>query len=890
MCGIVGYVGRQDAWPLIYAGLQRLEYRGYDSAGIAVVDNAGRLHIARTVGKVRGLQPPGSGPAPQGALGLGHTRWATHGRPSHDNAHPHTDCRGRIALVHNGIVENYLPLKRRLAAEGHRFSSETDSEVLAHLVEEGLEQGLEFAAAFRRMAQLITGSQAIAATLQDGDGPICAVRVGYAGGLLVSHYDGQGVVGSDLPALLPLLEPPAAAAPRPENAAASLSDDVRPLADGVEQHPANAARLADDAARLSDNAGEYPDGAGQPLDTAARFSDTVARHPDNVGQHPDTAAALADTVARHPDGAGQHPDAAAQHPDSTGQHPASTAQHPDNAARFSDSTGQHPDTAARHPDSTGQHPDTTAHHSDNAGDYPDSAARHPVDAGQHTDSAQRLSDTAGQHPDSAARHPDNAGQHPDNAAILSDTAAQHPDTAGHHPDTAGHHPDTAGHHPDTTAQHPDSAPCHTDTTAPHPDTATEWAGRAVAFLEDGEMAVVSREGVAFCDLDGNAIVKQPRPVSREAAAADRGGYRHYMLKEIMEQPQAMLAALRGRVNFAAGLVELPELAPLAARLPSLDRVVLIGCGTSLHAAQVGRHLVERLSGMPAEAESASEFRYRDPYLGPRTLVVSIGQSGETADTIAAMQLAREKGAPVITICNAEDSQAARLADATLPMRAGLEIGVASTKTFIASLTILNLLALYLGQHGPGQQRGGMDAARRRELLDWLGRGPRLLGELLADTAPVEAAARRFNGYNNFLFLGRGSQAHIAQEGALKLKEITYIHAEGYPAGEMKHGPIALIDAKMATVALAPRDALYDKVANNIKEVQARDGQVLAVLTAGDRELAPLVDAALFIPEAPPHLAPILITPLLQLLSYHIAVRRGCDVDQPRNLAKSVTVE
>ena len=399
------------------------------------------------------------------------------------------------------------------------------------------------------------------------------------------------------------------------------------------------------------------------------------------------------------------------------------------------------------------------------------------------------------------------------------------------------------------------------------------------------MAVVSRAGVAFCDLDGNAIVKQPRPVSTADAAADRGGYRHYMLKEIMEQPQAMLAALRGRVNLAAGLVELPELAPLAARLPSIDRVILIGCGTSLHAAQVGRHLVERLSGMPAEAESASEFRYRDPYLGPRTLVVSIGQSGETADTIAAMQLACEKGAPVITICNAEDSQAARLADATLPMRAGLEIGVASTKTFIASLTILNLLALYLGQ-----RRGALDDDRRRELLDWLGRGPRLLGELLADTAPVEAAARRFNGYNNFLFLGRGSQAHIAQEGALKLKEITYIHAEGYPAGEMKHGPIALIDAKMATVALAPRDALYDKVANNIKEVQARDGQVLAVLTAGDRELAPLVDEALFIPEAPPHLAPILITPLLQLLSYHIAVRRGCDVDQPRNLAKSVTVE
>ena len=859
MCGIVGYVGRQDAWPLIYAGLQRLEYRGYDSAGIAVVDNSGRLHIARTVGKVRGLQPPGSGPAPQGALGLGHTRWATHGRPSYDNAHPHTDCRGRIALVHNGIVENYLPLKRRLVAEGHRFSSETDSEVLAHLVEEGLEQGLEFAAAFRRMAQLITGSQAIAATLPDGDGPICAVRVGYAGGLLVAHYDGQGVVGSDLPALLPLLEASAAAPPR----------------------PGDVGRQAEGGGQLADTAGPHPD-------SAANLSVDAGQHPDNVASHPVDAANL-------PVDAGPHPDTTARHPDTAAQHPAA-GQHPDTAVHISvDAAGQYPANAANLSVDARQHTDTAARLSDGAGPHTDTAASHPAPAGQHPDNTGRLSDSAAHLSDDAARHPDSAGQYPGSTAQYPDTAGQYPGSVARHSNTAANLSDTAGPHPDTTAQHTDTAGHHTDTAAQHPDTATTPAGaagwgadgmgRAVAFLEDGEMAVVSRAGVAFCDLDGNAIAKQPRPVSREAAAADRGGYRHYMLKEIMEQPQAMLAALRGRVNFAAGLVELPELAPLAARLPAIDRVVLIGCGTSLHAAQVGRHLVERLSGMPAEAESASEFRYRDPYLGPRTLVVSIGQSGETADTIAAMQLAREKGAPVITICNAEDSQAARLADATLPMRAGLEIGVASTKTFIASLTILNLLALYLGQ-----QRGAPDAASRRELLDGLGRGPRLLGELLADTAPVEAAARRFNGYNNFLFLGRGSQAHIAQEGALKLKEITYIHAEGYPAGEMKHGPIALIDAKMATVALAPRDALYDKVANNIKEVQARDGQVLAVLTAGDQELAPLVDAALFIPAAPPHLAPILITPLLQLLSYHIAVRRGCDVDQPRNLAKSVTVE
>jgi glucosamine--fructose-6-phosphate aminotransferase (isomerizing) len=624
VCGIVGYVGQDDAWPIIYEGLKRLEYRGYDSAGIAVVDDTGALHFRKTVGKVSGLDAAILGAAPRGSLGLGHTRWATHGAPSHANAHPHTDCSSRVALVHNGIVENYLELKRRLTASGHVFRSETDTEALSHLVEEGLSLGFSFEEAFLRMGRMVKGSSAITATLQGEDGPICALRLGYAGGIVVAHHDGQGIVASDLPALLPVLE----------------------------------------------------HGSGTP---------------------------------------------------------------------------------------------------------------------------------------------------------------------------------------------------------------------SVGFLEGGEMAVVSRDGVRYFDLDGNTIVKQPRRVSRDDVLVDKGGYRHFMLKEIMDQPQAMTAALRDRADFANGRVELPGFPLPPSAIGALERVALIGCGTSLHAAQVGRHYIERLSGIPAEAESASEFRYRDPLIGPRTLVVSIGQSGETADTVAAMHLAREKGATLLTICNAEESQAARIAldngGGALYMRAGLEVGVASTKTFISSLTILQLLAIYLGR-----ARGHLDDAATRRLVDELSRGPGLISELLAEADSYRELAYRIGHYGNFLFLGRGASAAIAAEGALKLKEISYIHAEGYPAGEMKHGPIALIDPGMCTVALAPKDVLRDKTLSNIKEVKARHGVVAAVLTEGDDEAAAEVDYPLFIPEAPELLQPILTTVPLQLLSYHIALMRGCDVDQPRNLAKSVTVE
>jgi len=618
VCGIVGYVGGQEAWPIIYEGLRRLEYRGYDSAGIAVVDSHGDIQLRKTVGKVSGLESTGG--HPNGSVGLGHTRWATHGRPSHENAHPHTDCERRIAVVHNGIVENYIDLKRRLIDAGHEFASETDTEVLTHLVEEGMHRGLSFQEAFRRMGRMVKGSQAISAILQGDAAEICALRLGHAGGIVVAQAEGQAIIGSDLPALLPLLQTES-----------------------------------------------------------------------NIGQ--------------------------------------------------------------------------------------------------------------------------------------------------------------------------------------------------VGFLETGEMVVVTRDKVEYQDLEGNHIDKQPRMVSQEEILVDKAGYQHFMLKEIMEQPQAVASAMRERVNFETRRVDFPDFPLSPQEIADLDRVMLIGCGTSLNAAQVGRHLVERYSGLPAEAESASEFRYRDPYIGPRTLVVSIGQSGETADTVAAMQMVKDKGGKLITICNSEGSQASRIADGTLYMRAGIEIGVASTKTFMASLTILNLLAIFLGQ-----SRGVLDTAKGQELVDGLAQAPRLLGDLVANGAGYQHLAQEYAQFDNFLFLGRGMNAPIATEGALKLKEISYIHAEGYPAGEMKHGPIALIDNAMATVALAPKDFLYDKVVNNVKEVKARDGRVLAVLTEGDSQLSADVDHALYIPEAPEHLIPLLITVPLQMLAYHIALLRHRDVDQPRNLAKSVTVE
>ena len=615
MCGIVGYIGHRDAWPVVLKGLQQLEYRGYDSAGIAVLNPEGQLETYKSVGKVKELAAMGSSTFPLGKLGLGHTRWATHGRPSMENAHPHSGCRLQLSVVHNGIVENYKELKQELMVCGHTFSSETDSEVLAHLIESGMESGLSFEDAFIAMSTKLQGSQAVVATgPAETPNKLLALRVGHAGGIVIGQQDGEAIVSSDLPAVVPF-------------------------------------------------------------------------------------------------------------------------------------------------------------------------------------------------------------------------------------------------------------------------------AREVAFLDDGEIAIVTSDGVRYVDTQGNAVDKHTQPVYASSTWADKEGFKHYMLKEIMEQPRVVARALRERVSFERSLVNLEDFPLSLDEIRDLRRVVLIGMGTSLHAAMVGRYFMESLAGIPAEVDNASEFRYRDFHLDGKTLAIAVGQSGETADTLAAMSAVLEKGGRLLTVCNAGGSQATRLAEGTLFMRSGLEVGVASTKTFIASLATLFLTALYLGQ-----ARDSIDPARRQALLNELAHMPHLLGELLADTGRYEDLARQLYKFQNFLYLGRGLNFPIALEGALKLKEVAYVHSEGYPAGEMKHGPIALIDPSMPVVAIAPQGSMYSKMANNIKEVKARDGMVVAILSEGDKDLASEVDHVLPIPHCSEELTPFLTVPPLQMLAYYMAVRRGCDVDQPRNLAKSVTVE
>jgi len=620
MCGIVGYVGNKKAWPIVIEGLRRLEYRGYDSSGVSILDHSGKLQFRKSTGKVSDLYQSVSDDSLNGCIGLGHTRWATHGKPSENNAHPHTGHKGRVAVVHNGIVENFIELKRELVAKGHVFSSETDTEVIAHLIELGLDAGNSFEESFRQAGQRLIGSQAIAAMMSNGNAEIYAMRLGYSGGIVVCHNGEEGIVSSDLPAMVPMLKEP------------SMAGDV-------------------------------------------------------------------------------------------------------------------------------------------------------------------------------------------------------------------------------------------------------------IYLESGEMTIVSAEGVVCKDLFGSIIKKPKRRVTPEDVLVDKGGYRHFMLKEIMEQPQAVSNAISERIDFENGRITLSEINLNASDIAHINRVMIIGCGTSLHAAQVGRFLLESLGGLPAEAESASEFRYRDHKVDKNTLYLSIAQSGETADTVAAMQEIRNQGGRLVTICNVEGSQSTRLADATIYMRCGIEIGVASTKTFISSLTILSILAAYLGQ-----ERGFLNSDEIREFVDHIASVPRLLGDMLSHDDKYRDLARKFHQYKDFLFLGRGIHTPIALEGALKLKEISYVHAEGYPAGEMKHGPIALIDKDMATLALAPLDGLYDKMVGNIQEIKARDGVLIGVVTDGDDQLTEILDDVIYIPKSSRELTPILASIPLQLLAYHIAVQKGCDVDQPRNLAKSVTVE
>jgi glucosamine--fructose-6-phosphate aminotransferase (isomerizing) len=606
-------VGHKQAGPVLLEGLQCLEYRGYDSAGIAVLDEEGNPQVVKSTGKLRSLAACLEGVFPPGTVGIGHTRWATHGKPSDTNAHPHLDCTGEVVVIHNGIVENYLSLKQELRAQGHHFRSDTDTEVIPHLIETHLAQGASLATAVRRTIDQIEGAHALLVIAKSQPDAVFAARVGNAGGVVVGYGEGEMFLSSDLPALLP-----------------------------------------------------------------------------------------------------------------------------------------------------------------------------------HT--------------------------------------------------------------------------------------------RRVVYLTDGDVAAVTRDGATYWTADGTPQQRTPQTVPFDPMAAAKGGYKHFMLKEIMEQPEAVLDTIRGRARFEPLGLDLEEM-PSTGALRHIQRVVLIAMGTSLHAAMVGKHYVEQIAGIAAEVDNASEFRYRTPIIGPETLVISVAQSGETVDTLEAMAEAKRRGALQITVCNTPGSQATRIADGVVYTRCGLEIGVASTKTLLGSIAALYLLACYLGE-----QRGHLDEQRLGELLHPLTRMPQLVGSVVGRAPQYEELAHTFFRNQNFLYLARGIQYPIAMEGALKLKEVSYIHAEGYPAGEMKHGPIALIDQEMPVILIAVRDGLRDKMISNLEQVRARDGVVIALASEGDEEVAALADHVIFLPETTPLLMPLLTVIPLQLLAYYIAVRRGCDVDQPRNLAKTVTVE
>jgi glutamine---fructose-6-phosphate transaminase (isomerizing) len=612
MCGIVGYIGGRSAVDVILDGLKRLEYRGYDSAGIALLGPEG-LQVRRAAGRIKTLEGLLRQRPVRGSVGVGHTRWATHGRPTDENAHPHTDGSGTLVVVHNGIIENYLPIKERLQAGGHRFTSETDTEVIAHLIQHHLRTAARLDEAVKRALRELKGSYAIAVLCQQTPDRLVAAKHG-AGSVVVGLADGETYLASDIPAIL-----------------------------------------------------------------------------------------------------------------------------------------------------------------------------------SHT--------------------------------------------------------------------------------------------RDMVILEDDDVAVITRDGVEVTQLDGSPAQRTPTHIVWDPILAEKGGYRHFMLKEIYEQPRAVADTVRGRVVLESGNVVLPDIALDPDVTRGIERAVLIACGTSYHAAIVGRFMLERLAGIPAEVDLGSEWRYRDAPAGPETLVVALSQSGETADTLGAVKAARLKGAPIVGITNVVGSALSREATGVLYTHAGPEIGVASSKTFTATLAACYLLALWLGR-----RRSTLLVEDGRKHIQGLLELPRLLEKTLEMEPEVAALARDVARYQNFLFLGRGVHYPLALEGALKLKELSYLHAEGYPAGEMKHGPIALIDESMPVIALAPRDGSHDRMMSNIEEVRARDGRVIGIGHEGDRELSAKSEALLTVPAASDFLSPILMAVPLQLLAYHVAVRLGRDVDQPRNLAKSVTVE
>jgi glucosamine--fructose-6-phosphate aminotransferase (isomerizing) len=613
MCGIVGYIGPKDPVEVLVEGLKRLEYRGYDSAGVAVLNDEGELAIRRAPGKLRDLESVIAKNPLTGTYGLGHTRWATHGRPSEENAHPHRDCTGKIVVIHNGIIENYLELKHELQAAGHRFVTETDTEVVAHAIEQEMtSNGSDLSSAFRAVLPRLNGIYAIVAVSSDAPKTMVAARLGPP--LVVGMGQGEFFVASDIPAIL-----------------------------------------------------------------------------------------------------------------------------------------------------------------------------------NHT--------------------------------------------------------------------------------------------KDMIFVDDHEMVVVRDDGPKFMNLAGQPIAKETNRIPWDPIMAEKGGYKHFMLKEIHEQPRGVRDTIVGRVSLESAEILLEEINFTDEELRDVERMAIVACGTSWHAGLVGKFLLERLARVPVDVDYASEFRYRKPLIDAKTLPVYISQSGETADTLAALREAKACGAPTLGICNVQGSMLTREARGTIYTHAGPEIGVASTKAFTAQLAALVLLATKMAR-----ARGTMSDDELRELIGHLYHVPAQMEHHLADEGPIQELAKTFQHHRDFLYLGRGVNYPIALEGALKLKEISYIHAEGYPAGEMKHGPIALIDEDMPVVAVTPHDSVYEKMLSNIEEVKARSGIVIALTDDEDDTLSAKADHVIVVPRTHELLAPMLTVLPLQLLAYHIALLRGCDVDQPRNLAKSVTVE
>lgn len=611
MCGIVGYVGFRPCSDILLSGLSRLEYRGYDSAGIAIGVDDGQVRIVRASGKLRQLERAYYEAAFDGTIGLGHTRWATHGSPTENNAHPHRA--GRVVIAHNGIIENYNILKESLIAKGRVFESETDTEVVAHLIDEALAQGAEsLHAAVREALDQIHGSYALVIMSTENPDELIVAR--HASPMVIGVGEGEVFAASDVPAVL----------------------------------------------------------------------------------------------------------------------------------------------------------------------------------------------------------------------------------------------------------------AHT---------------RSFIFLEDGDTAILNREGVSIFDESGQSVERAEKRINWDPISAEKQGFKHFMLKEIFEQPARIVDTLRGRVSPDLSDVNISEVDIDETWLAGVEKVVFIACGTSFYASQVGKYMLERYARIAVETELASEFRYRDPIITENTLCVAISQSGETADTLAAMRMARQLGARCLSICNVVESTIARESNGVFYTHAGPEIGVASTKAFITQLSAVAMLTVWLGR-----RRGTLGEQAASELLEALRTTPTAVEEILSDMSVYDQIAKQFSEANSFLYLGRGAQYPIACEGALKLKEISYIHAEGYAAGEMKHGPIALIDEHLPVVVLAPKDRVYDKIVSNLEEVKARGGRVIAVVSRGDDQVGRHSDFVIEIPQAHEMIQPMLTVVVVQLIAYTIADFKGTDVDQPRNLAKSVTVE